>query len=125
MSFMVMSSSLLAPSISTLGRMATGGTGTTRHSRSSGRHPMSSTSRSSGRMPSNSDSARSGCRSSAILGRGTQQGRVVCRWRRDKLQKVSSQVLGIAGSLGISIFCPSEKCKDAGKGKQDGTPFIR
>jgi hypothetical protein len=39
-----MSSSLLAPSMSTLGRMVTGGTGSTLTIRSSGRHPMSSTS---------------------------------------------------------------------------------
>mmetsp|Transcript_9614 Transcript_9614/g.20489 ORF Transcript_9614/g.20489 Transcript_9614/m.20489 type:complete len:221 (-) Transcript_9614:515-1177(-) len=66
MSFMVMSSSLLVPSISTEGRMATGGTARWVTIRFSGRPVMSSTSQSESGMCVNSSCTRSGFRSSAM-----------------------------------------------------------
>mmetsp|Transcript_19776 Transcript_19776/g.62920 ORF Transcript_19776/g.62920 Transcript_19776/m.62920 type:complete len:283 (-) Transcript_19776:467-1315(-) len=70
-SFIVMSSSLLpaALSISTLGRMHTGGTGRCVMSRCSGRPLRSSTSQSSWRMRSNSPSTLMGLRSSCTFPR--------------------------------------------------------
>ena len=66
MSFMVMSSSLLpaCPSISTLGRMHTGGTGRWVRMRCSGRSAMSSSSQSIGEIFERIDSTRMGLRSS-------------------------------------------------------------